>query len=332
MTIDQDQIIKAILESGVGPVAAESGVALLEHWISATFGKDSEKRIVAVECGFVCWLDENTVTIGVQDLLTSEPSECPDEGCPHYRTKHSHPNEDAIVGNEWKSTKEKTKYWNEDTWFESISDGSQLGIYALALREGTYYERATGASFTPKVAEPRIRVRAVSKSAIPVIWPTRGEGIVSFRPEQIDVVKNAVLAKAAALRAMRRSENVPWQLPGIWCTNQFRRTCAYHEDCLAQRIPEGWGKFDVNDPAFTLALPHIGDRVGDPDLVILGASAYAAYSECPENGRRSALGGNREESLPLEVGSALHAGLSEYYSQIKVYQNTKSLDNKSDVL
>src|SRR5882672_2599584 len=227
--IDTEKVTEAILATSCSPLALESAAGFVEHWIDQ--GVCADKKIVAVEMGFVLPLDPDTIVIGVQDLLTDE---------------------EGIIGNEWKTTKEKTRYWNQDQWFDSISSGSQVAIYALALQGATYYER-DGTQYAPKVDKPRIRVRAISKSSPPVIWPTRGDEILTFCQKGLDRTRAALLAKAASIRAMRLAGSTPWQLPGIWCTNQFRRQCDHYNDCLAGKGPAGFGVLAPSDPAFDLA-------------------------------------------------------------------------------
>jgi len=290
--IDSERITAAILETGVGPLALEEGAALVDKWIELN-AADAQRKIVAVECGFVVWLDKQTAVIGVQDLLT-------DEG--------------QIVGNEWKSTKGPTKFWNQDKWFQSISTGSQIAIYALALQQGTYYEKGKEPS-RPAVAAPRIRVRAITKSTPMMIWTGENGGVIEISDARLEAVVAALTNKAASIRQMRKTQLVPWQLPGIWCVNQFRRKCEYYGDCAAGKYPAGIGLFDESDPAFQLALGNVDTH--DPDLVILGASAYAAVSECAEKYRRNTLGGNGEESMELATGTVLHAGVAEWYRQLR---------------
>lgn len=290
--INPDQITAAILATNCPPLALEEGAALVDHWISLN-AADAEWNITAGECGFVFWVDDHTAVIGVQDLLTTDSS--------------------GLIGNEWKTTGARS----EDDWYDDLVVGSQLAIYALAANQGTYYEKDTGKTFTPDVAVPRIRVRAITKTAVPSIWPKENPEVLTFGPTALDNTRSALIAKAESIRAMRRSGAVPWQLPGIWCTNKYRRQCGYYADCTNQRVPAGAQAFDVNDPAFSLAMPHLGDRMNDPDLVILGASAYAAYSECAEKGRRNTLAGEKEQDMALAIGTVLHAGVAEFYRQLR---------------
>lgn len=54
--------------------------------------------------------------------------------------------------------------------------------------------------------------------------------------------------------------------------------------------------------------------------MILSASSYASYSRCMELGRRDAMSGGKEESMALEVGTVVHAGLASFYRQIRENQ------------
>lgn len=317
MNFDTDRLIQAALETGAAPLAVEEGTGLAEAWIERGILHDA--RIVAVECGFVFWLDERTAIVGVQDLLTEEsfpvtylPS------AEREKLGRSTGTVDFVVGNEWKTTKETTKFWNEHRWLESITEGSQICVYALALRHGVYYPKV-GEPITPAVAQPRIRVKAISKSTPPAIWPKRDEdGIITFTEARLETMKQALMSQADSIRARRKREGV-WAVPGIHCTNQFRRVCEYHEDCVNQRPHPTVRGIQESDPAFKLAVPHLGDRVNDPELVILSASAFQKASECPEAYRRS-LGGAGEESMAMGTGSVFHAVVSSYYQQIQEAQ------------
>lgn len=298
MSIDNERVTAAVLATGAGPLALEEGSNLVDAWVKE--GICTDKRIIAVECGFVCWLEEKTAIIGVQDLITDE---------------------DGTVGNEWKSTRGPGKYWDEEKWWKELTDGSQIAIYALAMRDGEYYPKGEKIGITLSVADPRIRVRAATKTAVPMFWPTKGEGIVTFTPEQLENTRRALIAKAAAIRAMRK-ESAPWQLPGLWCENKYRKLCQYYDQCLNREIPVGYGVFDPSDPAFELALPRIGDKLHDPEVVVLGASMYASASECAEKYRRLTLGGDKEQSMALETGTVLHAGVAEFYRQLREQQQS----------
>lgn len=300
-TPNYDLITQAIVDANVSPLAKESGSTLAERWIEKNLAKDIERRVSSVECGLVCWLDEDTVVIGVQDLLTEE--------------------EGGIVGNEHKSTGAK----KESDWYDDLVNGSQIAIYALALQTGAYYEKGSNTPFYPNEPLPRVRVRAITKDEPAKLWPQDNPDLIQFTQAQLDNTKRALLAKAASIRAMRGSGNVPWQLPGIWCTNKYRRTCEHYSSCVEGKHADGYGVFDKHDPAFELALKHVGPRVEDPTLVILGASAYAAVSECAEKYRRNTLGVGKEESMALDTGTVLHIAVGEYYRQLREYQQKENV-------
>jgi hypothetical protein len=297
--IDAELITQSICATECSPIALEEGAGLVQAWIDA--GVLADKKVIGSECGFVLWLDDLTAIIGVMDLLTDEGGE--------------------IVGNEFKTSKEASKYWNESKWIDSISAGSQIAIYALGLQQGTYYEHGTGRTITPSVTAPRVRVRAISKSNPPAIWGAEPDAVITFTQKELDVTRDALLVKAASIRAMRKSGRIPWQLRGHWCENKFRRQCEFYSECSAGKFPEGWAHFSNDDPAFEFAFPHLGDKGNDAELVVLGASAYGTVSECVEKYRRTTLGGNIEESLALSIGTVFHSGVSEFYKQIRESQN-----------
>lgn len=238
------------------------------------------RKVVAVETGFARWLDEHTAIIGVMDLLTEEDG--------------------ALVVNEHKTTKGTTKFWNEGKWIESISSSPQCAIYALASQQ----------------AAPLVRVRAVTKSDQPEIW---GNEPLTFSPERLEAVRQALLNQAAAIRAMRARKHLPWALPGVHCVNQFRRECEHLADCKAQRYPETAGIFDSDNPAAQAALPLLGDRIHDPELVILSASSYNDSLDCLEKYRRN-LAGDKASARELEVGSVFHTAVANIYTQLKEFQ------------
>jgi len=288
---DLNKVVQAMLDTGAGPLVLEQANQLVEKWVAERVHFD--KKVVAVETGFALWLDEQSVIIGVMDLLTEENG--------------------VVVGNEHKTTKGTTRYWNEAAWLESISTSPQCSIYALALRNGDFFEPV------PELGEhpPTIRVRAVTKSEPPEVW---GDEPLEFSFERLMATKNALLNQAASIRAMRRTGAVPWALPGIHCTNMFRRECEHLAACKKQQYPAMAGVFDLDNPAAKLVLPKLGDRINDPDLVILSASSYNDAMQCAELYRRN-LTGNKESSRDLDVGSVFHTAVASIYNQLKEFQN-----------
>lgn len=329
--IDQQRILDTIVGLKVSPRAKEEGAELVDGWLAAHAEADAQFKIRAIELGFLIELDPRTYVIGVQDLITEDTI--------------------GVFGNEWKTVKEPakwqgkdSKYWNESVWLKEISSGPQIGIYALALHEGTYYERtrvpqvedgkgdlpSPFVSYRFAVREPRIRVRAVVKSSPPRFWPTTPEedGVYQFTEQALNDIRSAILLKAEQIRCARRAGHVPWQLTGHHCF-PFNRECPLYADYCSQHVHPAalpasakYALFDPSDPAAQLALPHIPEKkLFDPDVVILSASQYSLASECMEHYRVVAgnLGG-KEESYALEVGTVLHAGVAEMYRMIREQQ------------
>lgn len=298
---DNEKITEAIVNLEVSALAREAGANLVDSWIAHNTD-DQKLKIVGVECGWALQLAPETWAIGVMDLVAED--------------------DNGIFGFEFKTTKEPSKWWNEEKWLSSITNGPQLGIYSCALAEATFYEKHEDGRvivFKPSVSSPRIRVRAAVKTAVPRFWPSNAaDGLVTFSEEAMQATKNAFIVKANAIRQARKSGLVPWQLPGPHCTT-FNRQCGYWDDCTEHRhqplaITSG---FDGSDPAATLALPHI---TRTPDTIVLSASAYSTYSECLEKGRLDSMTENKEESLALDTGTTLHAGLACYHKQLRDYQ------------
>jgi hypothetical protein len=313
-----ERVIGALLEAPVSPSARESAAPLIEKWIEVWGEKDAQDKTVAVECGFHIWVDSDTLVIGVQDRIAEDSA--------------------GFKGCEWKTAKEPKKYangndtpwWNEGVWLREISEGPQIAIYALAMKRGIYFPKQ-GNPFKLSVGgkNPRVLVRAVVKSSPPRFWPSdSGQSVFEFTPSHLAAVEGALLAKAVTIRALRKQTNKPWQLPGKHCF-EFGRECQFFEKyCGAHQAPVLPGKnlfFNPSDPAYQLALPYVGkDELANPELVILSASSYQLASSCLEKFRiiSGAVGG-KDESLALDVGSAFHAGVGEFYKILMEEQGDK---------
>ena len=311
LTLQQDRIEQGIIETGGSPLALEAGARLVDDWIRTNHEADMAVRTVAVEMGFVLWADNATLVIGVQDRVAQD--------------------EEDLFGCEWKSTKEpSSKWWNEEKWLASIVNGPQLATYALALHEAAYLERVPGQE-KPKVHNffidnPRIMVRAAVKSNPTDFWPKdAADGMYRFPNEKLKFVKAGLVNMAASIRAVRRTQRLPWQLTGQQCT-AFNKQCSFFESCQSHNHPIGvvGSLFDPHDPAAGLALAHVeAERLADPDLVVLSASSYQTAARCKELYRiQATVPGAKDgaNDLALATGSAMHGGLAEYYRQIKEYQ------------
>jgi hypothetical protein len=302
--LDEAKIINEIIAAGVSPVSAEHGGELVEAWINKFYVEDIKIDTMAVEMGFVLWPDANTLVIGVMDRVARDA--------------------DGILGSEWKSTS-GSKWWTEEKWLKEISNGSQLATYAWALKEGLFLERnplgGEPTVYNFNVDNPRIMVRAAVKSRPCDFWPHNPkDGLFRFDNESIEFTKNAYRNMAEQIRALRKTRLYPWQLTGKQCFN-FNRTCGFFETCSTHSHPIETPKtiFDPHDPAAKLALAFVDARLlANPELVILSASQYANAASCKEKYRLvSGAIGEKENDIALETGSALHAGLGEYYRQLK---------------
>lgn len=327
MNLNTDAVVQAIVDSKVSPVAAEAGGALVDAWISEKGPQDITRRVLAVELGFILWLDDLTVAIGVQDAVFED--------------------NEGILGGEWKSAAapkkdargRETAWWNEDVWRRELSAGPQIALYALALQRATYIEKKSGQHFQFNSPNPRILIRAVVKDNPPRFWPSDPSDpetpeIYSFDQATLDSVAAGVRAKAAQIRCARRANLVPWQLPGEQCF-RFNRTCRFYKDYCSKHVHpttlEGndkmLAKFDSDDPAAQLALPHVSrEKLENPDLVVISASQYKTASVCAEEYRimnGTLIEDKKESSLALETGTALHAGLGNFYQQLKDSQDAQ---------
>jgi len=308
---DRQQIAEAIINSQVGPAAREEGSRLVESWLES-FDNFPEKnwRVRFVEAPFFIRLQPKTWILGQMDACF-------------------HDGEHVVLG-EWKSRrapklkKDGTSYLGDDEqgWLEEITNGPQLGVYALAGREGTFITDTSQAAIldsTLNLEEPHILVRAAVKSNPVEFW----SGRFSFPGALLDTVRAALISEAESIRARRKAGHVPYSVPGIHCQNMYRRTCEYLETVCKPRLtppltPIGWHHPEdkAPDPGYDVC-ELLGLDIQDPELVVLSQSALQSNYQCAERARID-YGGYfaREVSFELEVGTALHTGLKEIYRQL----------------
>lgn len=292
--IDTQQIVDAILASGVGPLACETGANLVDSYVDKFWSQDSKTEIVAVECGWSIALDPDTYLIGVMDLIAKD-----DQG---------------IFGRELKTTKEPSRWWSEEKWLEDIKQGHQIALYALALNRGTFYEEGQAPARFDVACPVRMNVRAAVKSNPPQFWPKDEEdGWQSFEEKDFTAIINAFRVKAENIRSARRLNIVPWQLQGKQCV-AFNRDCEYSKICRTRSSPPIVSSFDGEDPAAKLVLPHIK---ATENTVILSASAYSDYSRCLELGRLNAQADGKRDDQALQIGSAFHAGAAQVHRTLR---------------
>ena len=318
MRIDEQALIRVLVENDkIPPLAKEEAANLADYWIKTHFATDISRRIVAVECGFQVWLDQDTLIVGMQDCIFQDAV--------------------SFFGGEWKTKKaprfklngEPYKGDTEDDWLADISTGPQLAIYAIAQHAGIFYEAGNPHPLRLGVPVPRIMVRAAVKSNPPLMWPTTNSGIFEFSPEYLDAIETGLISCAAQIRAARRGQDVvPWQLPGKQC-HSWGRDCQFlgteeHPGCLQHSFPIGKEieVFNPNYPAFEGSLKFCDPKsLENPNLVVLSASSYQLFFECAEKFRRiTGHGGEKDESGALAVGTAFHLLMAEYYRQIKAAQ------------
>lgn len=320
--IDQDKVFKALEECEIGPEARWKASSLVEAWLEylPTF-PENDWRCLFVETPFYIQLDPKFYVVGQCDAGFQD--------------------EIGVLTAEWKSRrapklkKDGTAYAgdDEDGWLADISNGPQLGVYALAQREGVFYRPVTESNPFPfwtmnallgssEPREIRILVRAAVKSNPVETWPTDyRKGLFTFPDPLLDSVKAAMISEAAAIRARRRSGQIPWALPSIHCTNMYHQVCGMYKNCTervyAPLEPKPWVDPDdkTPDPGFEVArILNLDYR--DPELVVLSASMYSNYLWCPERGRAISGGhGDKEDSFELDTGTGLHKGLASIYRQ-----------------
>lgn len=308
------KITAAILAAKIAPTARETAAEIVDAWIQTNGEYDATYRTVAVETPWAYRLQPKTWLVGVMDR---------------------HAQDDAgLLGCEWKTGKEPKQnrdgqdsaWWNEDVWLEQMRDGVQLAVYGIALRKGIFYGKGRPYKIH-HMHNPRILIRLAVKSQPPRFWPTKPEdGIFQFPGTYLDIVERSLIARAEAIRAARRSEMIPWAVPGIHCENKFHRKCAHLETCLEHKNPPNvHGQiFDPNDPG-SAAIVAAGIPVNDPETVILSASSIQASQECLEKYRiHSVSVGEKESDEGLDVGTGVHCGVAEYYRQQMISQDHRT--------
>lgn len=309
--MSEQSVLSAILACPVSyPTAREEGAEYVGAWIQQFAERDSRWEIVGSELPWYLWLDDDTLLIGVIDLLARD--------------------EQGMFECEWKTTRGeipargKFRGFNEDIWLEELLYGPQLPTYALAFWLGATY---IGLGKVPACQSdmPRIKVRAVTKERPPQFWPgDDSKSMFAFPPAVLHSHRNALLNKASSIRIQRESGRVPYAVPGIHCTNKFGRLCEFYGICSERKHPPAQPAkvFSAQDPAI-VAIPE--GLTGYPkerimrELVIFSASSFADALWCDERYRirTGHETGEKEESEALDVGTVVHAGLAAFYRGLK---------------
>ncbi len=306
--MNNDSILAAIMEVPAGPLAREEGARLVEAYVAHYAESDAARfTVLDVERPWHLWIQTNTLIVGQKDARLQ------DEVGPFLLELKSK--------KEGRRTKAGDFYKGEGPldWLESISNGPQLGIYALHESE------ITGADTI------RIMVRCAVKSSPVLLWPeNESDGIFLLNRAYLQHLRSALIVKAAQIRAARTSGQVPWQWIGYHCLRMFGQECKHYQStCKVHLHPTRRQRgFNPEDPGFAAvkdALAERGwgeDKLQDPELVILSASAYESYTRCFEMGRIEQDGlGAREDSEALQVGSVFHGGVAQYHRDLQREQS-----------
>lgn len=321
--LSDDSVMSAIAEHvnglvGIAPQAKIRGLELVEAWLQEVAAFDLMFPTIAVEVPFFIILEKYTVVVGMQDRIALDAA--------------------GLFGCEWKSTKGTTRFWNEDRWIEEIQNAPQISIYGLGQHEGFFdvndstnaewpcgeiiRSSATGpVLWQPKVKSPRVMVRAITKESPPVIWPTeRQHAFFEIDAKRLNTVREALIRKADMIRVAKSRKSLPWELTGIQCGGRFFKACAYKEDCVEGRHPEGYSPISSDDPgsaALVAAQELLRVPLDDERVVVLSASSYSDTVECLELHRRNTLGKNQddEDDPNLQTGTVLHAGVACFYKE-----------------
>jgi hypothetical protein len=307
-----ERVTQAIVDSGIGPVAAEEGARLVAAFIDAAPRfPDTGWKTLAVEVPWYMMLRPKTLVVGVMDRIPIDP-------------------DGNIWGCEWKSRKEPRmtkagvpyKGDSEQDWLAEISSGQQVRIYALAMRRAHFvWEDKLSSTLWDGAQLPRLIVRAVVKAVPAYVWPTRPEdGQFTFPEPYLDATEAALVNAAEAIRAARKTGLVPHSLLGLHCINKYNRLCDFHEPFCSKGlhpIGETWTSPNSTDPGWK-AIEASGADLSDPDVVVLSASSYGTWAQCPEQYRILVAGlGAPQESMALDVGTGLHSGVAQFFREQK---------------
>jgi hypothetical protein len=323
-------ILDTLIKLDASATAKETAAPLIEAWAHKFEEEANNQTVLAVEALGFLWLDKLTLLVGMMDKIAEIQNS----------------NGPIIFGSEWKTMREPKRnkdgqfsaWWNEEKWLEEISLGPQIGIYALMLNQGTFVlprgacDRVnTGvlkalagcALWTPKVpTKVHMQVRAVLKCDPPEFWPTKEEdGIIQFDEDRLQSIRSALLNKAAAIRAMRKTGLIPWQAPGKHCFSRYTGAkCEFLEpNCTQSKHPEGQGLLiEKPDPGFNaLKFAGVNDLLDvDPRLVVFSASSYQTASNCLEDYRlKMSIPGSGEENINMQTGTCFHEGIGCWYRE-----------------
>lgn len=307
-----DPITQAIVSlPDIGPIEKQQGAALVDAYITR-FADDPEKfDILEVEVPWYVWLTPQTLVVGVIDQIRRSKETSIVEGL-ELKTRRAP---------KIKKDGQPYKGDTEADWKEELINSPQLNVYAMALMMGQQTDGAYLFSqpYAEKEGYVHLRIRAAIKSEPPMLWPTNDDGLFTFSPEACERTVSILRAEADAVRTMRRSGVVPWQMQGSWC-RQYGRDCDHFKVCRERENPTGDGpaKHSPSDPgsqAIEAALR--ANRVFDEsELVIFSASSYSDWGTCKELYRLNTGGYFPQQSTQaMQTGTVFHAGVAVWAKQ-----------------
>lgn len=284
-----EDIIAAIVAQHASGLVKEQAGELIQGWINKFERLDRDLNIVAVEQPWYEWLNDNTLAVGVRDLVL-------ENGMGEWKT-HRAP----------RTRKDGQFYEGEgpEPWAVKMHDSIQLALYARTD------------------APTEFLCRAAIKTSPPTYW----QKLITISPERAQLARHALIVQAEIIRAARRCAP-PWRFPDAHkpfnrpCLCSARET-GFSRATLIQSSDPGAAAVDkaLAERAFIAGSP---DVFLPDDLVVLSASAYEASVQCLEGYRRT-LGseGVEEDSEALQLGSCFHAGLAVYYAHLKNERDIK---------
>lgn len=293
-------IADLIIGSDAPPSAKETVAELFDGWREHYADEDAQMTPIGIEVPWYLWVGDGDLLVGVTDYIGRD--------------------ETGLLLGEWKTTKAPTRWWTEDAWLESIANGPQLAVYALAAAGATFcwHHREPSPLYLPN---PRMMVRAAVKTLPPTFWPRkRAHGIFNLGDADTAYTLNAARAMFRAIRINAPTPG-PWQLPGYWCKKFNKYLCGFYKDCTAHRsvaVPfqGALGPSDPANEAVRIAIAQYpkGYTVGAP-LIVLSQTSYCRAAQCLELYRKTQSGLGSESSIDIETGSLFHSAIAAHYGQ-----------------
>ena len=274
-----EDIIAAIVAQHAPGLVKEQAGELIQGWINKFERLDRDLNIVAVEQPWYEWLNDNTLAVGVRDLVL-------ENGVGEWKT-HRAP----------RTRKDGQFYEGEgpEPWAAKMHDSIQLALYARTD------------------APTEFLCRAAIKTSPPTYW----QKLITVSPERAQLARHALIVQAEIIRAARRCAP-PWRFPDAHKPFNRPCLCSARDSGKISTLIQSSDPGAAAVEMALAERGTVGGKYSMPDdLVVLSASAYEASVQCLEGYRRT-LGseGVEEESEALQLGSCFHAGLAVYYQHL----------------